>query len=292
MKCSVAVVLVACGWPAALPAQDPATPPATKTADKPATQPAPKPTWPKLKQLEADRVDQLLANFKLDNKDLHAKSVDELVTLGAGAAPLLIARLSDAKSNLNDWLTRALDRITTLEHTPLIAAETNHKIMARRRWSISRLVDLGATGVNAAYVKALADKDEEIAYRAAAGLASLGDATGMERVFTRARDDWKACRAWLEPTLQRGRGETLSKFVTDKLASKEFNDKVTALRLFRSVGAREHARKVAVELDSSDHGIKKEAINALRVVVLGEKPIDDLSVFQSIEMAKEIKGKL
>lgn len=262
-----------------------------RPADKPPSETQEKPTWPKLKQLEADRVAQLLANFRLDNEALHTKSVNELIELGPGAAPLLIARLSDAKSSLNPWLTRALDGMTTAEHAPLLAAETIHKTLARRLWSVSRLVNLGANEP-AAYKKALTDTDDEVAYRAAVGLASLGDASGMERVFDRAVRDWKTCRAWLEPALERGRGEALSNFLTTKLAGKEFDEKVTALRLFRSAGAKEHARKVAVELDSSDHMVKKEAINALRVVVLDQKPIDDLSVFQSIEMAKEIKSKL
>ncbi len=287
MRCSRTAVFLVTALFGVLPAQESAG----KPADQPTSQAQDKPTWPKLKQPEADRVGQLLANFRLDNEALHKKSVDELIELGAGAAPLLIARLSDAKSNLNAWLTRALDGITSIEHAPLLAAETSHKTLARRLWSVSRLVDLGANEPSA-YHKALADKDDEVAYRAAVGLASLGDASGMERVFARAARDWKTCRTWLEPALERGRGEGLSNFLVTKLASKEFDEKVTALRLFRSGGAKEHARKVAVELDSSDHMVKKEAINALRVVVLEQKPIEDLSVFQSIEMAKEIKNKL
>jgi hypothetical protein len=289
MTYSFALVLVVCaGVGSALSAQAP-----NKPADKPAAPAAAdKPAWPKLKQLDADRVPQLLANFKLDNKELHAKSVEELVALGPGAAPLLLARLSDVPNTLNPWLVQALDRVTTLEHTPLIAAEAGHKLLSRRKWSIIRLTDLGATDVAATYTKALADKDEEVAYRAAVGLAATGDAAGMERVFARAKTGWKEARAWLEPNLERGRGEALSKFLLGKLASKEFDDKVTALRLFRSCGTREQAKVVAAELDSSDHAVKKEAINALRVVVLEEKALDDLSVFQCIEMAKQIKSRL
>ncbi|HLU39549.1 MAG TPA: hypothetical protein VK081_09195 [Planctomycetota bacterium] len=262
---------------------------AAQDAPPPADAPKP-PSWPKLKTLEAGRVDQLLENFKLDNPALHEKSIDELAALGAGIAPRLIAKLSDRSPN--DHLLRALARVTTVEHAALIAAEAGHKTIARRRWSIGRLVEVAAPDAGPVYQKALADKDEEVAYRAAVGLASLGDPAGMDKVFERVKKHWADCRQWLEPALARGRSEALSAWLCTKLESGEFADKVAALRLFRSAGVRADAGKVAVALDSSDHGVKKEAINALRVVVLDQPPLDDLSVFQSIEMAKEIKSKL
>jgi hypothetical protein len=259
--------------------------------DQPA-KPAAKAAWPKLDRLQADRVEQLLQNFKLDNPELHEKSLDELVALGPGAAPLLIARLSDAKSNLNAKISSVLDQVTAKEHADLIAEETKAKVAARRRWSVGRLVEVRADDMAALYGKALTDKDDETAYRAAVGLASLGDAKGMDKVFARVVADWKGAQPWLEKTLPPGRSEAVSTWLIGKLGSETFADKVAALRLFRSLGVRAHAIKVVPALDSSDHGIKKEAINALRVVVLDEPALDDLSVFQAIEMAKQIKSKL
>jgi len=262
--------------------------------DRPDTKPdakAGKPTWPKLDRLAADRVDQLLQNFRLANPELHAKSTEELVELGSGAAPILIARLSDAQNNLNAQIAPVLDRVTAEEHAPLIAAEAGGKVAARRRWCVGRLVELHWPNADV-YRKAIADKDAEVGYRAAVGLATLGDTSGMDQVWTRVRSDWKNTRAWLEPALSASRTTAVSAWVVEKLGGKDYADKVAALRLFRCAGTREHAGKVAVELDSSDHGVKKEAINALRVVVLGEPALDDLSVFQSIEMAKQIKSKL
>lgn len=261
---------------------------------RPSSQPKPdaKPTWPKLDRLQLDRVDQLVQNFKLKNPELHEKSVGELVELGAGAAPLLIAKLSDAQSNVNAFLVRALAQVTAKEHAPLIAAETASKVTARRCWCVGRLVEIEAADVDEVLRKSLADKDDEVAYRAAVGLAARGDAAGMDRVFARVKDDWKDARAWLEPALRKNRTAEVSNWLTTKLLSQDYTDKVASLRLFRSAGVREHAGKVARELDSSDNVVKKEAINALRVVVLDEPALDDLSVFQSIEMAKQIKSKL
>lgn len=276
--------LLAASWScAAAPAQDHPQPSTVKTA---------KPSWPKLERLQADRVDQLLQNFRLDNDELHVKSEGELVALGTGAAPILIARLSDAKNNLNAHITRVLDSVTAKEHAPLIAQEAGAKVVARRCWCVGRLVELGAEDCAELYRKALADKDAEVAYRAAVGLASRGDPVGMDRVFSRVKTDWKDARAWLESALVKNRTPEVSNWLVAKLGSHDYTDKVAALRLFRSAGVREHAGKLAGELDSSDNVVKKEAINALRVVLLGEPALDDLSVFQSIEMAKQIKSKL
>jgi hypothetical protein len=271
-------------WLAPLPAQDKPAVPA----------PAAKPSWPKLDALKTDRVAQLVANFKMDNQELHTKSFGELVELGAGAAPILIGRVSDTPGadKVNAWLIRALAQITAIEHAPLLVPDASSKVLARRRWAVGRLVDLGAPGLVDLFKKALADKDEEVAFRAAVGLVASGDPAGLDKTLARAKSDWKGCREFLEANLPRGRGIEVSNWLAAKSDAGEFAEKVAALRLFRSCGDRAHARKISSLLDSSDNGVKKEAINALRVVVLGEKPLDDLSVFQVIDMAKEIKAKL
>lgn len=272
---------------------------------------AAKPTlraWPKLERLQADRVDQLLKNFRLDNPELHAKSQAELVEMGAGAAPLLIARLSDAKSNVNAPILHVLAQVTTCDHAGLVAKEADSKVVARRQWAVGRLAEFqgieapakpyagGLAGalpdLAAVLGKAAGDADEEVAYRAAAGLAALGDVRGLDKVLARVKADWAGARGWLETVLRGGRNAAASAWLVERVRSGPDAEKPAALRLFRSLGVREDAGKIATLLDSSDNNTKKEAINALRVVVLGEPALDDLSVFQAIEMAKQIKSKL
>lgn len=290
-----ALLVALCALGPALASQDTKTP-VTKASDaqSPDAKPAAKPAWPKLDQVKSDRAVQLVANFKVENPELHTKSLTELAELGAGAAPLLIARLTDTPGHdkANVLIAKALTQLTAAEHAPLLAPDATSKVLARRRWVVGRLVDLGAPGMVEVFKKAAADKDEEVAFRGAVGLVASGDASGLDKVLARAKADWKGCREFLEANLPRGRGGDVSSKLADRCSQGEFADKVAALRLFRSAGDRPQARKIAEALDSSDHGIKKEAINALRVVVLGEKPLDDLSVFQAIEMAKEIKAKL
>lgn len=263
-------------------AQDPPTPPA----------PAAKPEWPKLDRLQTGRVGELFKNLALKNPELHEKSLQEMIELGAGTAPALINRLSDAKSNHNEWVGRALDGVTTVEHAPLLVPETTSKVVARRRYSLRRLGELGAKDMAGVYKAAMTDKDADAAFLAGLALASTGDAEGLPLVLARAKTDWKGSRAVIEAVLPHGKGGAVSAWISEHTDAKDFNERVAALRLFRTGGAREHARRVASSLDAADHMVKKEAINALRVVVLEQPPLDDLSVFQTIEMAKEIRSKL
>ncbi len=258
----------------------------------PTPKPAAKPEWPKLDRLQTGRVEELFKNLTLKNQELHEESLKEMVALGAGTAPALLGRFSDAKTNHNAWLERALDGVTAVEHTPLLAIEATSKVVARRRYVVRRLGELAAPGMAETYRKAMADKDADVAFFGGLSLASTGDATGLPVVLARAKADWKANRALIEKILPHGKGGDVSRWLSEQSEGKDFAARVAALRLFRSGGAREHAARVASSLDASDNLVKKEAINALRVVVLGQEPLEDLSVFQAIEMAKEIRSKL
>ena len=62
----------------------------------------------------------------------------------------------------------------------------------------------------------------------------------------------------------------------------------------RALGPKQSAGIISRFLDSTDSIVKKEAINTLRVIVDGKKPLPlkELTVFQSIELAKQWKARL
>ena len=67
---------------------------------------------------------------------------------------------------------------------------------------------------------------------------------------------------------------------------------VAALRLLRYVAEPSAAARIAQYLDSESHNVKKAAINALRVSVDSAVPLDKLSVFQAIDMARSWKARV
>jgi len=64
------------------------------------------------------------------------------------------------------------------------------------------------------------------------------------------------------------------------------------LRLLRSLAPKELTGPIVPFLDHEFQGVKKEAINTLRVIVDGAEPLEELSAFQAIEMANEWKKRL
>ena len=71
-------------------------------------------------------------------------------------------------------------------------------------------------------------------------------------------------------------------------------EQVTGLRLMRALAPKEMGRSILPYLDSEDYIIKKEAVNALRVVVDGKKPfpLTELTVFRIQQLRKEWKARL
>ena len=67
-------------------------------------------------------------------------------------------------------------------------------------------------------------------------------------------------------------------------------DQMAGLRLLRQLAVKDHVVVVRGYLGSPDHTVKREAVNTMRVLH-GEAPIENLTVFQAIEMAKEWQKK-
>jgi hypothetical protein len=114
----------------------------------------------------------------------------------------------------------------------------------------------------------------------------------MDEVFDRCLANWHRMREVVIPALRGVRGEPGTRWLAERMRNS--NDKVqtTALRLMRTVGDATTAALVAPYLDAELHTVKKEAINTLRVIVDGDPPLEDLSVFQAIEMANAWKKRL
>ena len=68
-------------------------------------------------------------------------------------------------------------------------------------------------------------------------------------------------------------------------------DQMAGLRLLRFLAIKEQKVLLRSYLESPDFAVKREAINTVRVLH-GEKPLEKLSSFQAINLAKQWLGKL
>lgn len=253
---------------------------------------APEPVWPTVTRAQKQKIQQLCKTLKTTKKpERRDKAEAALVAMGSGVAPVLLARLTDFRVNINEPIGRVLDQVTQPDHAPLLArSAADHKI-AVRAYVLERLTTFRLPDMAPVFRHARKDRDEEVSFLAALGLASAGDFEAFDDIFERASANWKELAPRLAVALPGVRGEKATVRVLDKMKAGGENEEITGLRLLRSVADRSAASRVAIYLDSESHNIKKEAINALRVIVDGDPPLENLSVFQAIEMANAWKAK-
>ena len=87
-------------------------------------------------------------------------------------------------------------------------------------------------------------------------------------------------------------GHTLA---CELLSDNESDDRlniVAGLRLLGGCGDEDSAKRVSPYLDSQDNQIRVAAINAARGIVDGDGPMEQLSVFKAIEVAKMWKRRI
>jgi hypothetical protein len=250
-----------------------------------------KPAWPTLPRAQAERATQLFANLMANNAELRAAAEEELAAMGAGAAPLLMARLSDHATNINPALLRVLERVTEPVHAPLLAREAASRKVALRRFALQRLAVFHSADLAPVFRAAVRDGDPHVVFAAQLGLAGLGDFEFMEAIFERCMKDWSAAAPLVAPALAGARGEPGTRWVLERIATGGVRAQIAGLRLLRALGVRQAAARIAAFLDSEEHNVKKEAINALRAIVDGAPPLEELSVFDAIELAREWKKR-
>jgi Holliday junction DNA helicase RuvA subunit len=67
---------------------------------------------------------------------------------------------------------------------------------------------------------------------------------------------------------------------------------VAALRMLAGCGIKEDAGRIKVLLSNEDNSIRVATINALRGMVDGDGPLEDISAFEAIETAKKWAGRI
>ncbi len=261
------------------------------------TKPEP-PAWPKLstsaKQSAKLALRRLLAGDSENaNEEATAAARDELLRLGPAVAPLLLRRLGDRDRVNPEPLTEVLDQLVNAKHATLLAKlATKRKPLLLRRYLTARLATFRDPATRPVFLAAAKDKDADLAFYGTLGLCGLRDLDHLDAVFDRCRQDWFSVVALVQATLEPMRGEDPADHVLRRMGKHDERDLVTGLRLLRSLAPKPYAGLIRIHLDSRHNSVKKATINALRVIVDGAKPLEKLSVFQAITMAKQWRDRL
>ena len=265
------------------------------TAQDPKPEPAPPPEWPKLTKSEEQTAKKRgFERLGADEPEERAAADQCLVDLGAGVATLCIRQLRLSTLEHEDVINRVLDVVVAPEYLPLVVEVSDDtKAPVRRfaaRW-LARQVDPQATTVLRARA-ADKEKDDATRFSARLGLLALGDATHLDALLTELGEDWNAHADEVRATLTPARGDAAAEPVLAKLRNSDELTTIAALRMLRYAAPPSAAPFLAVHLDASKHAVKKAAINALRVSVDGDEPLEKLSVFQAIDAAKKWQERL
>lgn len=293
MSCTTLLLIASlCCAPQAPRAQDPQPKPDAASTVEANSLKKPLAAWPNLSAADRERALALTGQLKKDGEELRKAGRDELIAMGAGAAPVLFQKVGDADKELalNDELFAVFDATLTDEHRTLMAEQAKKKKIELRKYLLRRLCLMADPQLKATFEPFRKDADETVALHANLGLAAIKDKEALLSVLDRTRADWAAHVDLLKLALPKARCSECANAVWERMQKEGNETKAAGLRILRYVGT--EAEKPAIKglLASEDHGVVKEAINALRVIH-GMDPLEKLSAFDAIGMAKEWQSK-
>ena len=249
--------------------------------------------WPRLPAREKRRARDWI--YDLAHKDplVVRRCEQELTALGRGVLPLLLAAMSDSQPLRNPSLERIALAVADRRDALLLAPYLGHHLVSVRRLAARLLARAGNPAALPAMRKALAkEKDPRAREDLVLALCALGDPAGLPGLFELARKDFFRRREEILAAAGKIKGEEATRWLLEKLAEKDRKSKITALRLLAAAGTSRAVSAVAPYLDAANHALALEAINTLRALVDGKRPMKHLSVFQLIQLRKEWKARV
>ncbi len=249
--------------------------------------------WPKLPAAQKRKAKAWIYDLAHKNPLVVRKAEQNLESLGPAVLPLLLSSMSDSLPVRNPALEKAALAVVRKEEAPLLAPFLFHHLVSVRRLVPRLLARAGNRVVLPALKKALAkEKDPKAREGVILALCSMGDTAGLPGLFALARKDFFGRRDEILRAARALRGKAATRWLLGRLAGKDRKDQITALRLLALAGTRDAVPSVAPFLDAKNHALALEAINTLRSIVDGKKPMKHISVFQLIQLRKDWKARV
>jgi hypothetical protein len=285
-----------CFAPAPCAQADAEQEPADNTQD-PETE-KPKPEKKKFARLSSPDKKIVQAGFRDIEKGEEQEDVDagiaKLIGIGEAAIPMCLdATDRMEKVGRADAIRQVLDSILIDDDLALAWKSLRKKAPASVRVYLTRRYADSARKDAAAFLKPLlASENSAQAYEAARGLVLRGHTEPLAKIESEVRSRWLKESATFRADFAGVNREPLSAAVTPLLNGTRLKEKLAALRMFEMFGIKEDAPLLAHFLSESDTSLRLAAINACRVVIAEEAPLDRPSMTEIIERAEVWKTKL
>ena len=244
--------------------------------------------WPAPKAGERERVQALVDQFKKPEVELHDPAAQKLVELGETAAPLVMSHVTDRPDAdaFNNRLFSVLDRTLSHKHAALMAREAKKPKVELRRYLTLRMCRLCDADLTTQLNATRKDKDERTAFYASLGALALKQKEALPEVLAYTRAHWSEVQALVAEVLPAARSAEAAQQVFEHIAKANAATQMNGLRLLRYLMVKEQGVVLRTYLSASDNAVLREAVNTARALH-GEAPIENLPVFQVIEMAKQ-----
>lgn len=275
--------------------------PAAVAAQDEAPQEAPAPinrleAWPEFAGSELSQVKRDIARLrKARTEEMGTEAQSALIGAGAGVVPLLLPSLGREKDpDAKQRITAVLEAISGAAHTRLLGELFSDRSQEVRVWCLlrcARFPDPGLLEPAEAAWKAVAKLGERAdageLQAAAVCAASAGSWASFEHVKKTALAAWGKSGDLIRTALEAIRGPQGIERTRDLLTSEDRKKIVAGLNLLSGCGDEAAIPEVRAFLESDDNSIRVAAINAMRGIVDGAPPVENLPVFDAIEMANE-----
>lgn len=260
--------------------------------------------WPEVpKEARAELEKDIERLRKASTEEMGAQARDALIARGACAAPLLLDKLGKEKDPAaRERINAVLGAVTDAGHTRLLAQRFADGSEHMRVYALRRAATFPDPGIRepalAAWKKvsdaAAKGKAPELElYAAALAVTSSGALEALPQLLTEAESRWKTGAEEIRAAAGGARGPASTQLVADLLKDAAEPRIVAGLRVLSGCGDPETApRLVRPYLDYESNQVRVAAINALRGIVDGEPPLDKLSAFDAIELAKKWKQRI
>ena len=275
-----------------LGAQEPETP-----AAKPAAEPQ-KPEKKKFARLSSPDKDMALSGLPAIEKGEKQEDIDAgvklLLDLGEAVIPLCldsVARME--KVSRLDPLWACLNGVLVDDDLKLAWTSLSKKSPdAARMYLLRRYSDSTRKDAADFLQLMMASKAPAVAYEAARGLVLRGNQDALSIIEEHIQSRWLKEAATFRLDFAKVNRQALSSALAPWLKRTRLKEKLAGLRMFELFGIPEHIRLVAPFLAESDTSLRLAAINACRVVVAKEVPLERPSMTEIIERAEAWKAKL
>jgi len=264
-------------------------------SQEPEKPPPPKQEFARLSGLEQKSAQEDLVALRRAEKDEQREAaLVKLIGYGEGVIPFVfnatpksieVGRFADHAVVLDAVLTGADLNLAW-------ALLTKKSPDALRGYLVRRWADSDRKDAVEFLTPLLKEEGAGIAYQAGRGLLRRGDRAGAVVVMEAMRTRWTKEAAALRADfagLERG---PLADLPRESLASNKLQERLLGVRMFELFGVQEQARLLIPMLSESDTSLRLAAINACRVVIAGEAPLEKPSMTQIIENAEAWKKKL